>query len=70
MLTQFYEWNKWEGIMHHCLLGLTLYVLYLFKCHKRDRTLPNILLFTILIGLETLLHHSINTRNQTSASYL
>jgi len=51
-LKNFYEWSKWEGIMHNFLLLLVIYVMYLFFVNKKDRTLTNILLFTIIISME------------------
>ena len=41
-LKNFYEWSKWEGIMHNILLLLMIYILYLFFVNKKERTLPNI----------------------------
>jgi uncharacterized membrane protein len=66
----FYEWEKWEGIMHHFLLVLVIYVMYMFYVDKKNRTLPNILLFTIIISIDTLIHQNLNTRNQKNAAYL
>ena len=66
----FYEWGMWEGIMHHFLLLLVIYVMYMFVANKKNRTLPNILLFTIIISIDTLIHQNINTRNQKTATYL
>ena len=45
-LKNFYEWSKWEGIMH------------------------NILLFTIIISIDTLIHQNINIRNHKDTNYL
>ena len=68
-LKNFYEWVKWEGIMHNILLLLVIYIIYLFFVHKKDRTLTNILLFTIIISVDTLIHQIINIRNQRKTSY-
>ena len=69
-LKQFYEWSKWEGIMHNILLLLIIYILYLFFVTKKERTLSNILLFTIIISIDTLLHQNINMRNNQLTTYL
>ena len=66
----FYEWPKWEGIMHNILLLLVIYILYLFFVNKKERSLPNILLFTIIIGMITLIHQNINLRNHKDTNYL
>jgi len=70
ILKNFYEWSKWEGIMHNILLLLVIYILYLFCVNKQERTLTNILLFTIIISIDTLLHQNINIRNRKTTSYL
>jgi len=70
ILKKFYEWSKWEGIMHNILLLLVIYILYLFIVTKQERTLTNILLFTIIISIDTLLHQNINIRNRKTTSYL
>ena len=70
ILKNFYEWSKWEGIMHNFLLLLVIYILYLFCVNKQERTLTNILLFTIIISIDTLLHQNINIRNRKTTSYL
>jgi len=70
MLKTFYEWEKWEGIMHNILLLLIIYIIYLFYVNKQDRTLTNILLFTIIIGVDTLIHQIMNIRNHKTTTYL
>jgi hypothetical protein len=69
-LETFYEWSKWEGIMHNILLLLGIYILYLFYVNKKERTLSNILLFTIIISIDTLIHQNINIRNHKKTNYL
>ena len=66
----FYEWEKWEGLMHNILLLLLIYILYVFVVNKQERTLTNILLFTIVIGIDTLIHQLINIRNKKTTTYL
>ena len=61
-LKNFYEWSKWEGLMHNLLLLLVIYIMYLFAVNKSERTLPNILLFTIIISVDTVIHQIINNR--------
>ena len=69
-LKNFYEWSKWEGLMHNLLLLLVIYIMYLFVVNKHERTLSNILLFTIIISVDTVIHQIINIRNQKTTSYL
>jgi uncharacterized membrane protein YukC len=68
-LKNFYEWSKWEGMMHNILLLLVIYILYVFFVNKKERTLPNILLFTI-ISMDTFIHQNINIRNHKDTNYL
>ena len=70
LLKHFYEWSKWEGIMHNILLLLIIYISYLFIINRKNRTLSNILLFTIIIAIETLIHQNINIRNNKGTNYL
>jgi len=56
--------------MHNFLLLLVIYIMYLFCVNKQERTLTNILLFTIIIGVDTVIHQIINIRNQNTTSYL
>jgi len=70
MLKQFYEWSKWEGIMHNFLLLLIIYIMYIFTVYKKNRTLTNLLLFTIIIAIDTLIHQNINTKNNKNTTYM
>ena len=56
--------------MHNILLLLVIYILYLFFVNKNERTLQNILLFTIIISIDTLIHQNINIRNHKATNYL
>ena len=69
-IQKFYEWGKWEGIMHNILLLLLLYIIYLFIINKSDRTMTNILLFTIIIAIDTLIHQNINIKNNKKTVYV
>jgi len=69
-LKNFYEWPMWEGIMYNILLLLFIYIIYLFFVNKKERTLTNILLFTIIISIDTLIHQNINIRNNKTTPYL
>ena len=69
-IKQFYEWEKWEGMMHNFLLLLVIYIIYLFIVDKQNRTTPNILLFTIIIAIDVLIHQNINLKNKKSTTYL
>ena len=70
ILKKFYEWSKWEGILHNLLFVLVIYIMYVFVANKKERTLTNILLFTIIISIDTLLHQNINIRNHKATNYL
>ena len=70
ILKKFYEWPKWEGILHNLLFSLVIYILYVFIDNKKERTLTNMLLFTIIISIDTLLHQNINIRNHKATTYL
>ena len=70
LLKKFYEWEKWEGIMHSVLLILIIYIMYLFVVNKKERTINNLLLFTIIISIDILIHQNINMRNNTKTHYL
>ena len=69
-LKNFYEWSKWEGMMHNILLLLLIYIIYLFIINKSDRTMTNILLFTIIIAIDTLIHQNINIKNNKKTVYV
>ena len=56
--------------MHNILLLLVIYILYIFFVNKKERTLLNILLFTIIISIDTLIHQNINIRNHKVTNYL
>jgi hypothetical protein len=45
--------------MNNILLIFILYIIYLFFINKKERTLTNILLFTIIISIDTLIHQNI-----------
>ena len=47
-----------------------IYIMYLLFVNKQYRTLCNILLFTIIIGISTVIHQIINIRDQKTTSYL
>jgi len=69
-MKQFYEWAKWESITHNVLFVFIIYILYLFLMNNKERTLTNILLFTIILGITTMIHQIINIRNHTTTNYL
>ena len=69
MLKEFFEWPLWEGFMHMLFFLLNLLVLYLLVSNKNNRTMTNLLLYTILIGIVTLVHQVINGRNHMKPDY-
>jgi|NorSeaMetagenome_1021524.scaffolds.fasta_scaffold00017_16 hypothetical protein len=69
ILEKFYEWKNWEGIMHHVYFVFFIYIIYVLIINKKTRTLQNILLFTIVIALGTLLHQNINIKNNNKTLY-
>ena len=70
LIKTFYEWVKWEGILHNILFMLNIYIIFLFIVDKKNRTITNILLFTIIIAIDTLIHQNINIRNKKNTEYL
>jgi hypothetical protein len=56
--------------MHNLLLILGIYVIYLFVAYPQNRTMPNILLATIAIAIDTLIHQNINIRNNIKPTYI
>ena len=70
LIKTFYEWEKWEGILHNILFMLNIYIIFLFIINKKNRTITNILLFTIIISIDTLIHQIINIRNNKNTEYL
>ena len=69
-IKQFYEWEKWPGLMHHILFLLAIYIIYIFIVNPKERTMLNMLLFSILLGIDIIIHQIINIRNQKITSYL
>jgi len=70
LLKTFYEWSKWEGLMHSALLILSIYILILFYQYKKTRTISNLLLLSIVLGIDILIHQNINIRNNANTHYL
>ena len=50
-LKTFYEWERWEGIMHQILFLLVIYIVYVFIVNSKERTLLNLLFGKGLIRL-------------------
>ena len=69
-LKNFYEWEKWPGIMHNILFLLLIYIIYLFIINRKERTILNMLLLSIIISIDIIIHQIINIRNQKTTSYL
>ena len=69
-LTKFYEWENWEGIMHQLLFLLVIYIIYVFIVNSKERTMINLLLFSIVLDIHLISHQIINIRNQQTTSYL
>lgn len=68
-LKQFFEWEKWEGIMHGATLILFVVVVCMAVRHPEHITLTNVLLFAILVGVDTVVHQNINRRNRANVTY-
>jgi hypothetical protein len=64
LVQNFFDWAHWETITHSMLCILTLYILYMLISNKNNRTFSNILLFTIIIALETLIHQNSNLHSK------
>lgn len=56
MLQTFYEWPKWPGLLHSLFFALILYSIYVFVVSPTQRTLTNVLLFTLVIGVDIVSH--------------
>ena len=69
-LKTFYEWNKWPGKMHNILFLLIIYIIYVLITNKHERKLKNILLFTIVIGIDIIIHQIINYKNNIKTEYI
>ena len=69
-LTKFYEWENWEGIMHQLLFLLVIYIMYVFIVNGKERTMINLLLFSIVLDIHLISHQIINIRNNKTTSYL
>ena len=69
MIKQFYEWENWPGIMHHFLLLLVIFISYNLIITRKERTLNNLLLFSIVLGIDVIIHQIINIRNNKDTSY-
>ena len=69
-LKTFYEWERWEGIMHQILFLLVIYIVYVFIVNSKERTLLNLLLFSIVLDIHLISHQIINIRNNKTTSYL
>lgn len=70
IVQHFYEYKNWEGFLHHIFFALITYCVYTFATNKNERGLSNILLFTLIIGIDTLLHQKINIINNKKTNYL
>jgi len=69
MIKRFYEWENWPGIMHHFLFILVIYISYNLIITRKERTLTNLLLFSIILGIDIIIHQIINIRNNKDTSY-
>ena len=68
-LVRLYEWPHWEGIMHHAVLAIIIYVIYIMIKSPTERRLSNILLLAIVFSLDAIFHHFINRKNGVVTSY-
>ena len=70
ILKNFYEWAYWEGIMHNILFILLIFITYLLYIYKNERTVQNLLLLSIVIAIDLLIHQNINIKNKMITNYL
>ena len=63
-MKSFIEWHRWTDIMHYLLFVLTVYVVFVVLTKKQERTTTNMLLLSILVGLEVVIHEMVNKRNR------
>jgi len=69
MLKNFYEWVEWESIMHTLLFILIIYVLQKMYRNPAELTTTNILLLTVVLSVDLLVHQNINIRNNNEPTY-
>ena len=68
-LQMLFEWPNWEGIMHIILCGLILYTSSLLITKSSSRTVTNLLLLSVAVGIDTMIHQNINRGNNTITGY-
>ena len=61
-MKQVIEWHLWSDIMHYILFFLTVYVFYIILNKHKERTTKNIILLSILVGIEVIIHEMINRK--------
>lgn len=64
-----FEWPEWESISHMALVLLYLYVFYIVISDVNVINLQNILMFMIVVALDTLIHQNINNRTKKYPQY-
>ena len=69
MLHKFYEWEHWVGIMHHAVMILGIYIVYIM-IKKNKASVTNLLLLAILLSIMITIHQKINNENQQSTNYM
>lgn len=63
------EWPEWESLAHMALAILYVYIFYKAITDPSVITVQNILLFMIVLSLDTIIHQNINNRSHNSPKY-
>ena len=66
---QFMEWPEWETLAHSGLAILYVYIFYKSITDPSVITFQNVLLFTIIIALDIIIHQNVNNRTQKYPQY-
>ena len=69
LLQSYMEWPEWETLSHMGLVIAYIYIFYKGLTDKSVRTMQNILLLTIIIALDIIIHQNINRRSGHLPSY-
>jgi len=65
----FTEWKEWESIMHWFVFLFILFIFYKLYLNPKEFNITNMLLITIILVIDTLIHQNINIRNNVKPTY-